>query len=314
MLGYLQKFIEYLTVQKRYSPRTVDLYKDAVERFYGYIMGIDEQAIKLLHWQESVSDTEQLSVLTPLNIRGFIANNLDKGLHPRTVNLMISALSSYCVYLVKQSLLAENPVRKIYRPKEKKRLPEFYDKQALADYFAQPVGDDYPAVRNRMMVMVMYATGMRRAEIVNLKIGNYDRVRSLFRIIGKGDKEREIPIIPFLSENILLYLQKRNSSYPDCKNDSFFLTDKGETLYLTFVNKIVKKELAGLKGFSGKKSPHLLRHSLATHLLNNGADLNSIKEVLGHASLAATQIYTHNSFEQLKKVYITAHPRAKKGG
>lgn len=314
MLGYLQKFIEYLTVQKRYSPRTVDLYKDAVERFYGYIMGIDEQAIKLLHWQESVSDTEQLSVLTPLNIRGFIANNLDKGLHPRTVNLMISALSSYCVYLVKQSLLAENPVRKIYRPKEKKRLPEFYDKQALADYFAQPVGDDYPAVRNRMMVMVMYATGMRRAEIVNLKIGNYDRVRSLFRIIGKGDKEREIPIIPFLSENILLYLQKRNSSYPDCKNDSFFLTDKGETLYLTFVNKIVRKELAGLKGFSGKKSPHLLRHSLATHLLNNGADLNSIKEVLGHASLAATQIYTHNSFEQLKKVYITAHPRAKKGG
>ncbi|MEG0518456.1 MAG: tyrosine-type recombinase/integrase, partial [Bacteroidales bacterium] len=167
---------------------------------------------------------------------------------------------------------------------------------------------------NRLILLMLYTTGMRRAEIVNLKVESFDQGRRVLRITGKGDKEREIPIISFLYENILVYLQQRILVLKDVPNQSFFLTKKGETLYVQIVNSIVKQELAGLKGFSGKKSPHVLRHSFATHLLNGGADLNSIKEVLGHSSLAATQVYTHNSFEQLKKVYITAHPRAKKGG
>ena len=141
-----------------------------------------------------------------------------------------------------------------------------------------------------------------------------DLHRKVFKIVGKGDKEREIPIIPILCEKILVYLRKRTERFDFDTEDAFFLTDKGTPLYLNFVNNAVKKELASLKGFDGKISPHVLRHSFATHLLNDGADLNSIKEVLGHSSLAATQVYTHNSFEQLKKIYVTAHPRAKKGG
>ena len=321
MLVYLTGFLDYLRVQRRYSPRTVSLYQDTVERFYGYMLGQEPGKPEDGAGKGESSDRfrdlapgEQISLLTALNIRGFVAEGLERGLNARTMNLMLSGLSGYCNYLLRQGLLDENPVKKIYRPKEKKRLPEFYREEALKEYFSRPVSPEYPSLRNRMIIMVLYATGMRRAEVVNLKVGDLDRARRIFRITGKGDKTREIPVTPLLFENILVYLQARNSFFENCTGDSFFLTDKGETLYLQFVNKIVKEELSGLEGFGGKKSPHVLRHSFATHLLNNGADLNSIKEVLGHASLAATQVYTHNSFEQLKKIYITAHPRAKKGG
>ena len=313
MQSYLNGFIEYILTQKRYSERTATLYKDAVARFYTYILPLGAENTR-----------EQLEVLKPLHIRSFVMESLKGGLSPRTVNMRISALSSYCTYLVKHDLLDDNPVHKVYRPKESRRLPEFYKKEDLSGYINKTenteckentgIENNYSAMRDRMIVTLLYATGMRRAEAVNLKVQDYDRSRKLFRITGKGAKVREIPVIPFLSEKIELYLQTRKSSYPNCLSNSFFLTDKGAPLYLSFVNIVVKRELAALKGFGGKKSPHLLRHSLATHLLNAGADLNSIKEVLGHSSLAATQVYTHNSFEQLKKIYITAHPRAKKGG
>lgn len=306
------KFTEYLNVQKRYSPRTATLYTEAIERFYRHILDISP-ANDAKEWKAGISLHTQMEVLTPNNIRGFIAAGLESGLSARTENLLLSALSSYCNFLVKQGNLKENPVKKIYRPKEKKRLPEFYEKEALDAYFTKESEPGYAPLRNRLILMMLYATGMRRAEIAGLKLQDLDEGRKILRVTGKGNKEREIPIIPVLYENILVYLQQRNNLYPH-NRDSFFLTEKGETLYVQIVNTIVRQELAGLKGFSGKKSPHVLRHSFATHLLNDGADLNSIKEVLGHSSLAATQVYTHNSFEQLKKVYKTAHPRAKKGG
>ncbi len=332
----LDEFIEYILAQKRYSPRTATLYKDAVERFYIYIFNdriekflieenIPDNKTRKSGWQKLISHQEQLEVLNKVNIRSFVTSNLDNGLAPRTVNLLISALGSYCTYLVKHNIIEENPVHKVYRPKDRSRLPGFYTKEKLQNYIENQENDNeeatctledgsYPALRDRLIVTLIYATGMRRSEVVNLTLNEYDKGRRLFRITGKGAKVREIPVIPFLSEKIELYLQKRNSSYPNCKNNRFFLTDKGAPLYLPFVNNVVKKELAAEKGFEGKKNPHLLRHSLATHLLNAGADLNSIKEILGHSSLAATQVYTHNSFEQLKQIYITAHPRAKKGG
>ncbi len=307
------KFTDYISVQKRYSLRTKELYGNAIDRFYLYILGIDPEKEAKSCWKTGIGERTQLEVLTSNNIRGFIASGLDSGLSARTENLLISSLSSYCSFLLKQGLLKENPVKKIIRPRERKHLPEFYEKEALEEYFSKELQPGYAPLRNRLIIMMLYATGMRRAEIAGLKLQDIDTGRKILKITGKGNKEREIPVIPLLYENILVYLRQRNNLYHN-NNDSFFLTEKGETLYLQFVNNIVKKELAGLKGFSGKKSPHLLRHSLATHLLNDGADLNSIKEVLGHSSLAATQIYTHNSFEQLKKIYITAHPRAKKGG
>ncbi|MEF9931207.1 MAG: tyrosine-type recombinase/integrase [Bacteroidales bacterium] len=303
-------------MQKRYSIRTQELYCNAIDRFYIYILNIE---IELTlpdknSWKNNIPQKMQIELLTPNNIRGYIAAGMEGGLSARTENLMLSAISSYCNFLLKKGLLDSNPIKKIYRPKEKKRLPNFYEKDALEEYFFSELLPGYVPIRNRLVLLILYATGMRRAEIVNLKLADFDSGRKVFTIIGKGDKEREIPIISFLYEIILIYLRQRNICYPDSNNTSFFLTEKGETFYLQIVNNIVRQELVGLKGFSGKKSPHVLRHSFATHLLNDGADLNSIKEVLGHSSLAATQVYTHNSFEQLKKVYITAHPRAKKGG
>ena len=310
MIAYFDAYVEYLKVQKRYSERTVALYRDAVVRFYTYIMDdkLSETCIEKIKKEEK----EGGSHLKVNNIRGFVASILDGGISPRSVNLQLSGLGSFCKYLLKEGVLENNPVNMVYRPKEKRRLPQFYSKEALDIYLNSVAGDDYPSVRNRTMVWLLYATGMRRAEVTNLKLGNYDSVRKVLKITGKGSKEREIPVIDCLYEKIKLYLQTRSSSFKDCDCDSFFLTDRGRPLYLSFVNNVVKEELKAFKEFSGKRSPHILRHSLATHLLNDGAGLNSIKEVLGHSSLAATQVYTHNSFEQLKKIYITAHPRAKK--
>src|SRR5574344_210002 len=376
---YIDEFTNYLEVQKRYSKRTVALYREAIIRFYSYIFDINKNAlmtpknnnstgnkeageqqgytsignsnilkVNIKETDKTISEAESISVLTPMNIRGFIAVNLDGRMSARSMNLQLSALSTFCKFLLKKELISYNPVEKVHRPKEKKRLPEFYREEDLDKYFSMPLItastynniDDkctdqnnpisnnldnnanniifndipYASIRNRLIIMMLYCTGMRRAELANLKLQELDTSRYLFKITGKGSKIREIPIIPFLLENILLYLQSRKSSFPNCDNSSFFLTDKGDPLYLKFVNNTVKKELGSLKEFSGEKSPHILRHSFATHLLNNGADINSIKEVLGHSSLAATQIYTHNSFEQLKKIYKSAHPRAKKGG
>ncbi len=307
MLFYPDKFIEHISSGKRYSQRTAALYRDAVERFYNAVCRNGEGL------SETPSEQMQIEALTPGKIRMFVNVLMkDEKLSARTANLMISAMSSYCKWLVGQGKLEYNPVGRIYRPKDKKRLPDFYRKENIGAFLQKETEDTFEDVRNRLIVIMLYTTGMRRAELVSMKLEDYDRSRQVLRIMGKGKKEREIPVIGFLEEKILLYLQKRKSSFPDCTNNSFFLTGAGETLYPAFVNNTVRKELVALKGSIGKNTPHVLRHSFATHLLNDGADLNSIKAVLGHSSLAATQVYTHNSFEQLKKNYITAHPRAKK--
>lgn len=306
----IDSFIDWLGVQKRYSPRTLVLYRGAVDEFYAHMFPEGE-----------IEVGEEMSVLTPLNIRGFIASGLEGGLSARTMNLKLSALSSYCSYLMKQGLIPSNPVKKVFRPKEEKKLPEFYTEKAMGNYFKSMTEDieeegeePFSVLRNRTILLLLYTSGMRRAELCGLKITDFDPERSVIRVLGKGDKLREIPIPDLICQELLLYLKRINREFPGNTEGYFFLTDKGRPLYPAFVNNVVKKELEKVEGFTGRKSPHLLRHSLATHLLNRGADLNSIKEILGHSSLAATQIYTHNSFEQLKNAYLTAHPRAKNGG
>ena len=299
-----ENFIRYLQVGRRYSPQTVRLYEEAVSEFYAFLE------------EETVTP----EAMTPQNIRSYIAYGLDTGHSARTMNLKLSALSTWCNWLLRQDLLESNPVKKVPRPKEDRKLPQFYTEKALDNYFdesrrrVEEHPDDFSLFRNRMILVILYATGMRRAELCGLNIADFDSGRQLFRVTGKGDKQREIPVPALICQEILLYLEKLREAYPDNPQGKFFLTDRGSPLYLTFVDNLVKKELSGLEGFTGKKSPHVLRHSLATHLLNRGADLTSIKEILGHSSLAATQVYTHNSFEQLKKTYLTAHPRAKNGG
>jgi integrase/recombinase XerC len=298
-----ENFIRYLQVERRYSPRTVRLYDEAVSDFYAFL-------------EEEPSPEG----LTAQHVRSFIAHGLDTGLSARTMNLKLSALSTWAGWLLRQGLLASNPVSKVPRPKQDKKLPVFYTEKAIDNYFdesrrrVEENPDDFPLLRNRMMMVILYATGMRRAELCALKVTDFDPARRLFRVLGKGDKLREIPVPALICQEISLYLEKLGEAYPENPEGKFFLTDSGAPLYLAFADNVVRRELAGVEGFTGKKSPHVLRHSLATHLLNRGADLNSIKEILGHSSLAATQVYTHNSFEQLKKTYLTAHPRAKNGG
>ena len=298
-----ENFIRYLQAERRYSPRTVRLYDEAVSDFYAFL-------------EEEPSP----EALTAPHVRSFIAHGLDTGLSARTMNLKLSALSTWANWLLRQGLLAGNPVSKVPRPKQEKRLPQFYTEKAVENYFdesrrrVEENPDDFLLLRNRMILLVLYATGMRRAELCALKVTDFDPSRRLFRVVGKGDKPREIPVPALICQEISLYLEKMEAAYPVNPEGRFFLTDSGAPLYLAFADNVVRHELAGMEGFTGKKSPHVLRHSLATHLLNRGADLNSIKEILGHSSLAATQVYTHNSFEQLKKTYLTAHPRAKNGG
>lgn len=311
-------FSNYLRVQKRYSPRTLKIYLDSIDELFVYLAPSCEEQLE--------------SLMTPANIRSFVAHLLNRGLLPATVNLKLSAISSFSNFLVKKELLESNPVKKIQRPKTDKKLPGFYTISAMENYFNQELPSKENSIngqeeinvqdqlkrflklRDRVVVELLYSTGIRRAELVSLKIHEWDRSRGVIRVTGKGNKVREVPVPNLLAVHLEEYKLLLNEYFSQNTTRHLFLTDSGQPMYLSFVNKIVRRELKGVEGFSGKKSPHMLRHSLATHLLNNGADLNSIKEVLGHSSLAATQIYTHNSFEQLKKVFLTAHPRAKKGG
>lgn len=301
----LLHFIDYLRVQKRYSPRTVTLYKDAVENFLSFVSPV----------QGEKAD----QILTSRNIRSFTAYNIEQGVMASTVNLKLSALSSFCEFLLREGLISSNPAKRVHRPKQKKRIPNFYSQTDIEMYL--DTNQDilsFEKFRDKIVVELLYSTGMRRAELASLKIGSIDFERSVIRVTGKGDKSRDIPLPSSVAENLKSYTraleeQIKEASWTE-NNGFLFLTNTGKPIYLSFVNKVVKRELEGAQGFAGRKSPHTLRHSVATHLLNNGADLNSIKEILGHSSLAATQIYTHSSFEQLKKIFKTAHPRAKKGG
>lgn len=303
----ITEFINYIKNQKRYSNRTIILYRSALNDFYNFAY----PEIML----EKLVDTDFISALQRNLIRGFIAESLNKGLSPRTINLKLSALSSFSNYLIKLSFIKSNPITRVHRPREEKKLPSFFSDSAMDSYFKSCdslLSEDFSTIRNQMIISTLYFTGMRRAELVNLKISDFDEARSVIRVLGKGDKIREIPIKNSFSEKIIVYLKRIKNEFPERKVLMFFVSNEGEPLAPEFVNKVVKKELSGREGFTSKKTPHVLRHSLATHLLNNGANLNSIKELLGHSSIAATQVYTHNSFEELKNVYLTAHPRAKK--
>jgi integrase/recombinase XerC len=258
------------------------------------------------------------------------------GLTPKSVSLHMSALSGFCSFLVKEDLMKSNPVRTISRPKIQKRLPEYYREEAIREYFdktadyasrelldtfiSSPESEHGKALYERrlarLIISILYDTGLRRSELIGLKIENVDFARQTLKVVGKGNKMREIPLLTALCQEILLYLEavealmcgKRSLKEP------LLVTFRGRPLYPVFVDRTVKTELGEVKGITGRKSPHVLRHSIATELMNEGTDLNSIKEMLGHSSLATTQVYTHSSFARLKDIYEHAHPRAKNGG
>lgn len=362
------RYLDYLSDVRRYSPETLRIYDECLNRFFAYSSRDTFPEEDARHFLDMpiISDRMLLECLNSTDIRAFVAHMLSAGYKAKTVNLHISVLSGLCRFLCKNNILQSNPARLASRPKTDNRLPEFYRWHDMHEYFSKTEffvsvhADSLPAetvkeyldsmqehdckyegenyiltemldtadspdkfmeyiIRRktgRIIVSVLFSTGIRRSELISLRLKDFDPNRKVLRVIGKGDKMREIPLIPELCKEIFLYLQSVHSMIADkmTPESPLLVTPKGEQLYPVFVDRIVKEELGEIQGITSRKSPHVLRHTVATELLDQGADLNSIKEMLGHASLAATQVYTHNSIEKLKNVYKTAHPRAKNGG
>ncbi len=321
----IEKYISYIRDIRRYSPRTVEIYGGALKKYVRVICGSDE-----------VDDDELVAALNPSEIRQYEVELLENGISARTVGLHLSALSGFCRYLLKDGRLKSNPVSLVAKPKAEKRLPEFYRNEAMDSYFDRTsyvldreeleffiANHDtvsgkamYEERLARLIISMLYSLGIRRAELIGMNFENIDFGRKVANVRGKGDKTRKIPLIPSLCEEILLYLEAVEAMCGGKRSlkEPLLITYKGNRLYPAYVDRTVKRELGDIKGITGRKSPHVLRHSLATELMNEGTDINSIKELLGHSSLAATQIYTHSSISRLKHIYESAHPRAKNGG
>ena len=299
------KFISYIRDVRRYSQRTCDIYAEVLQDYVDFCEGSEDFA----------------KTLNVNGLRAYEVYMLDaRGMSARTVGQHLSVLSSFCRFLMKVGVLQSNPVHLVRRPKVEKRLPLFYKDKSMDAYFESTKGDpEFGTLEqklNRLIISLLASCGLRRSELIGLNVGSVDFSRSVLRVRGKGDKMREIPLLPSLCKEISLYLSAVSSLSDDAKDPQAPLlrTPKGGRLYPVFVDRVVKKEFAAVPDVTVRRSPHVLRHTLATELLSDGADLNSIKELLGHSSLAATQVYTHNSIERLQKVYTNAHPRAKNGG
>jgi integrase/recombinase XerC len=306
----IDEYIDYTGGVKRYSDRTLQIYRGILEDFAAFLDG-----------------TPLADGLCPSMIRSYEIHLLDgRKLSKRTVGLHISVLSGFSKYLTKRGVLASNPVRSVSRPKTDKLLPVFYREESMASYFQKTVlygsedamvllsGEnafkEYENILRRLIIRILYFTGIRRSELISLKFSSLDFSRELVTVRGKGDKQREIPLCADLIREISLYLQARKILGIKAREGDgrLLLTPKGGPLYPEYVDRAVKRELGIEESITARKSPHVLRHTIATELLNDGVQLNSIKEMLGHASLAATQVYTHNSIEKLKKTYTESHP------
>ena len=297
MKDSISKFLDYLQFEKRYSKNTLVSYKNDLEHLQNFLTvayhSTTVESIKHLH------------------IRSWIVDMMQKSYSAKSVNRKISSLKSYFKFLKRSKLIEKNPMLKIVAPKMGKRLPEYIKESSLEKLLAQEFDStDFSQVRDLLIIELLYVTGMRRTELIHLITQNIDTQKSQIKVVGKGDKERIIPLDKNIMDKLRNYLELRVETFSNCMEPYVFVTDKGKKLYDKLVYNLVTHHLS-LVSSSDKKSPHVLRHSFATHLSNNGAELNAIKELLGHASLAATQVYTHNSIERLKEIYSKAHPKAK---
>ena len=295
-MGHKESFLQYLQIEKRYSPLTVSSYLNDLNQFYKYL-------------------SEQEDPVDPVNatshdIRSWIVNLLGRKYSSLSIQRKISCLRVFYRYLRKGGIVKTDPLEKVVIPKVRKRLPVFIEEESLDHLLDNyDFGCDFAGVRNRTIIEMLYLTGMRRSELTGLRNNDVDIPGATVKVTGKRNKQRLIPLLKQFTVRLEEYLNIRNESFPGNKTDWFFLSNKGNKIYDKYVYNIVKGYLSMVTTIE-RKSPHILRHTFATHMLNHGADLNSIKEFLGHANLSATQIYTHNSFEKLKRIYKQAHPRA----
>lgn len=290
-------FLQYLQYEKRFSPHTLTAYQNDIEQFYVFLADVynitSEAEIKHLH------------------IRSWIVQLMQNDIAGRSINRKLSSLKSFFKFLQKRGDITVNPTLKIVAPKTKKRLVPFISKPNMEFLLEEyEFENSYSGIRDKTILEILYSTGMRKSELIDLKEENIDFSNCYIKVIGKGRKERLVPFSKNLADILKKYITSRFETFNSC-DDVLFLTEKGRKLYPKLVYNIVSKHIGNVSS-NEQKGPHTLRHSFATHLTDNGAELNVVKELLGHSSLAATQIYTHNSIEKIKQVYESAHPKAKK--
>lgn len=291
---YIDSFIRYISNEKRYSAHTIRSYKGDLDKFVEFCTVHDS------NFNPVASDHKI--------IRKWIIFLLQDGLTPRSVNRKISTLKSFYKFLYRDGIIETIPTDKVTLPKQRKKLPHFVSKPSMISLFDNiTFPNDFEGIRDRLILLMFYSTGIRLSELVNLIIQNVDTKSGQLKVLGKRNKERIIPFSIELNNEIKNYLSYRGEF--SSNHNIFFIKLNGEPVYDKLVYRIVNKHLSSVTTLE-QRSPHVLRHTFATHMLNNGADINAIKELLGHADLSATQIYTHTTFEKLKQVYNQAHPRA----
>lgn len=293
---YITDFLSYLQYQKRYSLHTVISYKTDLSAFHSFIVN-------------TYGSTALPDIKSTL-VRTWLASLKEQGNTSRTINRKISTLKSFFKYQVKKGVLQQTPMQVISSPKNARRLPQFVDKKDIETLFHHvEFSDSWEGATERLILQILYNSGIREAELINLQEQYVDLHHSSIKVLGKGNKERVIPISKELQTNIRSYILRKEGEFPEISESCLLVNKKGKKLYPRYVYDVVKKYLSLVTTIE-KKSPHILRHSFATHLTNNGAEINAIKELMGHSSLAATQIYTHNSIEKLKDAFKKAHPKA----
>ena len=290
-------FSEYLLHEKKYSELTVRAYLTDLEGFSDYLQHeFDSNLIQEVNYSQ---------------IRNWIVSLVEQDISNRSINRKVSSLNSYFKFLFKIGTIENNPLSKHKALKTTKKIQIPFSQQEMKEVLQiLELETDFEGLRNRLIVELFYATGIRRIELIQIKLKDLDFTNKTLKVLGKRNKERFVPLIDSVAIAATKYLELRNALEVIQDNDYLFLTKKGLKVYETLVYRVIN-EYFSRASRKVKKSPHILRHSFATHLLNQGADLNAVKELLGHSSLAATQVYTHNSIAELKKVYANAHPRSK---
>jgi integrase/recombinase XerC len=291
-------FRDYLQLEKKYSPHTVNAYLNDIHFFESF--------------NKNQFDQENIDKANYNQIRTWIVSLVDDNISNVSVNRKMQSLKAYYKFLLKTKQIEVSPLLKHKALKTPKTLQIPFSENEVAEVLSQiqnPIG--FEEIRDKLIIDMFYTTGIRRTELIHLKTSNVNASNNTIKVLGKRNKERILPLLPIVSQQLILYLKERTQLEEVRDNDFFFLTKKGLKLNDSFVYRLINTYFSTVSE-KVKKSPHILRHTFATHLLNNGADLNSVKELLGHSSLASTQVYTHSSLSELKKVYQDAHPRNQK--
>ena len=293
------QFLEYLEFEKKYSEHTITAYRKDLLSFSEFIA--------------AEYDSNDLTGVNYSQVRSWIVNLVEAGLSNNSVNRKVSSLKSYYKFLQKTKQLEVSPLAQHKSLKVSKKLQIPFSEAEVGEALGSLSAEGFEEVRNKLMVEIFYSTGIRRSELINIKLSNVDIFGKSLKVLGKGNKERFIPLLGSVVETLKVYISERKEVENSGSQGYLFLTSKGVKMYDSLVYRTINNYFRGISS-KLKKSPHILRHSFATHLLNQGAHLNAVKELLGHSSLAATQVYTHNSMAELNRVYKNAHPRNRKKG